>query len=363
VKGLVMATPVKLKTGQWRAQIRRVGFKEVTKQFATKSAAAAWIYETEKDMKAGVSPESKTQTISTLIAEYRKMRGVNRPIADKSTEDYTLNILDRTLGDTKANKLTVDAIAAWAQERMDDDVGGYKINCDLSKLGTVLRYTMPALLAVVDASRPKLDYLGLICGNKQRERRPTSGELTGILAWLGANEGALSRDFVEFAGLTAMRRGEIADLRWDDLNTQDRIVLVRNRKDPRQKIGNDQFVPLLAGSFEIVQRQERTDDLIFPIRGKQITKVFHDACVALDIVDLHFHDLRHHGISLMFEHGYDIHQVSIVSGHKNWAHLKRYTQIKPTTLHSLDTRQGTLLHPETPQIVFPPPRMSELETS
>lgn len=358
-----MAAPVKLANGKWRGQIRRVGFKEVTKQFATKSAAAAWIYETEKSMAAGISPESKTQTISTLITEYRRLRAVNRPIADKSTEDYTLNILDRTIGDVKTSRLSVESIVAWAQERMDDDVGGYKINCDLSKLGTVLRYTMPALLAVVDTSRPKLDYLGLICGSKQRERRPTTGELAGILAWLEANEGRLSRDFVEFAGLTAMRRGEIADLRWEDLNTQDRIVLVRNRKDPRQKIGNDQFVPLLAGSFEIVQRQERTGDLIFPIRGKQITKVFHDACVALDIADLHFHDLRHHGISLMFEHGYDIHQVSIVSGHKNWAHLKRYTQIKPTTLHLLDTRQGTPPRLETPQTASLPPHMSESGTS
>ena len=358
-----MASIIKLANGKWRAQIRRKGFKDITKQCDTKSAAMAWAVQTEKDMKAGVSPESKTQTISALITEYRRLRGVNRPIADKSTEDYTLNILDRTIGATKANKLTVDAIAAWAQERMDDDVGGYKINCDLSKLGTVLRYTMPALLAVVDTSRPKLDYLGLVCGSKQRERRPTVGELASILAWLAEHEGLLSRDFVEFAGLTAMRRGEIADLRWADLNTQDRIVLVRNRKDPRQKIGNDQFVPLLAGSFEIVQRQPKADDLIFPVRGKQITKVFHDACVALEIVDLHFHDLRHHGISLMFEHGYDIHQVSIVSGHSDWKNLKRYTQIKPITLHQLDTRQGTQQHPGMPPTVSLPPHTLVSETS
>jgi integrase len=281
-----MATPVKLANGKWRGQVRRVGFKEVTKQFATKSAAAAWIYETEKDMKQGISPESKTQTISTLITEYRRMRGVNRPIADKSTEDYTLNILDRTLGETKTAKLTVEVITAWAQERMDDDVGGYKINCDLSKLGTVLRYTHPALLAVVDSSRPKLDYLGLISGSRQRERRPSAAELQSLLEWLAEREGHLSSDFVEFAGLTAMRRGEIAALRWEDLNIPDRIVLVRNRKDPRQKIGNDQFVPLLAGSFEIVLRQNRVGELIFPIRGKQITKVFHDACVALSIDEL-----------------------------------------------------------------------------
>lgn len=358
-----MASIIKLKNGKWRAQIRRKGFKDVTKQCDTKAEALAWSAKTEKDMKQGVSPEASTATIGTLIAKYRTMRAVNRPIKPKSTEDYTLNILVKTIGGIKASKLNVDDLTAWAQERMDDDVGGYKINCDLSKLGTVFRYTHPALLPLIEESRPKLDYLGLICGSKQRERRPTTDELASILTWLENHEGKLARDFVEFAGIAAMRRGEIASLRWDDLNEKDRLIKVRDRKDPRKKIGNDQFVPLLAGSFEIVMRQEKTDALIFPIRGKQITKVFHDACVALAIEDLHFHDLRHHGISLMFEYGYDIHQVSIVSGHRDWAHLKRYTQIKPQTLHQLDTRRDMRPRLDMLQTVSRPLHMSELETS
>ena len=358
-----MASIIKLKNGKWRAQIRRKGFKDITKQCDTKSEAIAWAAQTEKDMKQGVAPESKTKTIRDLILEYRRIRGVNRPIQDKSTEDYTLKILDRTIGEVKASKLSVDAIVAWAQERMDEDVGGYKINCDLSKLGTILRYTSPQLLPLIEEARPKLSYLGLTSGSKQRERRPSEAELQSLLLWLGECEGQLSRDFVEFAGLTAMRRGEIAGLRWSDLNESDRMVLVRDRKDPRQKIGNDQFVPLLAGSFEIVLRQNREGELIFPIRGKQITKVFHDACNALSIKDLHFHDLRHHGISLMFEHGYDIHQVSIVSGHADWKNLKRYTQIKPTTLHALDTRQGTRLPLDTERTACHHPHTLESETS
>ena len=333
-----MAAPVKLKNGKWRGQVRRKGFKEVTKQFATKTLAAAWIAQTEKDMAAGIDPAAKGETISSLITKYRALREVNRPIKRKSTEDYTLGLLDNTIGELVASKLTADDLIGWAQERRDE-AGGYKVNCDLSKLGTVFRYTQAGLLVRVEEARPKLAYLGLTAGAGQRERRPTEDELQRVLAWLLEQEGRVARDFVEFAVLTAMRRSEIAALRWADLDTDDRVILVRDRKDPRQKIGNDQTVPLLAGSFEIVQRQDR-GELIFPVRPKHITKVFHDACVASGIADLHFHDLRHHGISLMFEHGYDIHQVSIVSGHKNWAHLKRYTQIKPTTLHSLDTRRG-----------------------
>ena len=333
-----MASIIKLKNGKWRAQIRRKGFKDVTRQCDTKTAALAWAAQIEKDIAAGINPETKGDTITSLIAKYRALREVNRPIKPKSTEDYTLDILDNTIGELVASKLTADDLVGWAQERRDD-AGGYKVNCDLSKLGTVFRYTQAGLLIKIEEARPKLAYLGLTAGAGQRERRPTDSELLCILAWLAANEGPVVRDFVEFAVLTAMRRGEIAGLQWSDLREADRIILVRDRKDPRQKIGNDQLVPLLAGSFEIVQRQTK-GALIFPVRPKHVTKVFHDACVALGVADLHLHDLRHHGISLMFEHGYDIHQVSIVSGHKNWSHLKRYTQIKPQTLHALDTRRG-----------------------
>ena len=50
-------------------------------------------------------------------------------------------------------------------------------------------------------------------------------------------------------------------------------------------------------------------------------------------MDLHFHDLRHHALSILFEQGYSIQEVAIVSGHSSWDMLKRYTHIKPESLH------------------------------
>ena len=58
------------------------------------------------------------------------------------------------------------------------------------------------------------------------------------------------------------------------------------------------------------------------------------ACKKLNIEDLHFHDLRHDGISRMFvPGGYSIPEVAAVSGHKSWKNLQRYTQIRPEELH------------------------------
>lgn len=44
------------------------------------------------------------------------------------------------------------------------------------------------------------------------------------------------------------------------------------------------------------------------------------------------HDLRHEGISRLFELGFQIPEVALVSGHTEWRTLKRYTHVKPQSL-------------------------------
>jgi integrase len=48
----------------------------------------------------------------------------------------------------------------------------------------------------------------------------------------------------------------------------------------------------------------------------------------LEINDLHFHDLRHEGISRLFEMGCTIPQVAAVSGHRSWQSLQRYSHLR-----------------------------------
>jgi len=50
----------------------------------------------------------------------------------------------------------------------------------------------------------------------------------------------------------------------------------------------------------------------------------------LGIDDLHFHDLRHDGISRLFEMGKTIPQAAGVSGHRSWSSLKRYSHLRQT---------------------------------
>jgi len=52
----------------------------------------------------------------------------------------------------------------------------------------------------------------------------------------------------------------------------------------------------------------------------------------LQFDDLRFNDMRHEGISRLFEKGFQIPEVALVSGHKDWKMLKRYTNLRPENL-------------------------------
>ena len=139
---------------------------------------------------------------------------------------------------------------------------------------------------------------------------------------------------VKFAIATAMRQSEICSIEWSDIDERKRTVLVRDRKDPRNKDGNDQRVPLvdLAGydAWALLAEQRAfrpTKGRVFPYNPRSIGTAFRRACQELEIEDLHFHDLRHEGTSRLFEAGLQIEQVALVTGHKDWKMLKRYTHL------------------------------------
>ncbi len=363
-----MASVVKMREGKgkvWRALIRKKGHKPISKWFEKEAPAWTWANEVEANMAAGKA--IATGTVGAAIDKYRRLRSAKRPVMDTSHEHYQLKMLERTLGADDAAALTPDRLIAWAMQRADEGAGPFTVNSDLSRLGTVLRHTgHPDRLV---EARPRLSYLGLIGGAEKRERRPTEDESTRVLEWLRANKGTVYAEAARFAGFSAMRRGEITALLWSDIDAKRRIARIL-RKHPRKgKVLED--VPLLGQAWEIVQRQPKGQECVFPVHPQTLSKYFHEACVAEGIPDLHFHDLRHEGISAMFETGLDIPHVSVVSGHKDWRHLKRYTQIKPesvhakfTALHAVPSAPSSGTHPDgqqrpdSPQTAFPRPRKS-----
>lgn len=329
-----MASILKTPEGSYRAFVRRTGARALTKTFKTKTEAERWARQAEAAIEAGtVVKSAKGATVGDAITAYIKLRDEGkRPINPQSNEVYMMRHLERDLGDEVIAGIKPQRLATYCTRRSKSGAGAYTIGMEISKLGTVLKYSAMALGEtfpdIVAQSRPLLDHLGLIGAGTPRERRPTPEELAAV------REAAqpLLRDIIDFAIATCMRRGEIVRMQWADVDADARLLTIRDRKDPRKKSGNDERIPLLGNALAIIQRQPRSDDRVFPVAPEWVSDNFLMACRIAKVEDLVFHDLRHEGISRLFELGWQIPQVALVSGHKKWEMLKRYTQLKPESL-------------------------------
>ncbi len=327
---------------RWRAMVRKQGHAPVTKTFSTKAMAERWAREVERDIEARAFNDPRQLeriTVGDLIARARR-----EPPALGRTKDSCLRMLTRGLGEVRLSELTKQRIVSYCRGRAEvDGAGPATVAQDLIYLRGLLQtarahWDIPVRVEPADDARLVLRREGLVARSQERDRRPTHDELAELRAyWERPMVRRMLRapmwDIVCFAIASAMRLSEITAIQWGDVNEADRTVVIRDRKHPSKKIGNDQTVPLLGEAWSILQRQPRTDARIFPFKADSLSANFTRAVLRTRIEDLHFHDLRYHAISLLFEDGYQVQEVALVSGHRDWKQLQRYTQIRPKDLH------------------------------
>jgi integrase len=328
-----------IKVGEsWRVQIRRKGHASISETFPTKTLAQKWATETEASINARRYRDERGLekiTLAELIQQYREELS---HVKFGKNKNAVLTALENKLGHHTLAQLTDDRLTQFVKDRRKEGAGGVTIAIDLTYLGGVFKtarqiWKMPVSMNAINTARAYMSHVKISTRGKERSRRPTADELDRLSDYFDKHSRLPMRDIIQFAVATAMRLDEIMRVRWADLNEADKTIVIRDRKHPNQKQGNDQEVPLLGQSFEIVKRQPKVDERIFPHNGGTISSIFPRACQALGINDLRFHDLRHEGVSRLFERGFRIEQVSLVSGHRDWKMLKRYTQLKAADLH------------------------------
>ncbi len=326
---------------RWRAIVRKIGHKPATKSFSTKAAAQRWANGVETSMERrewGDPILLRETTVSSVIEEYGKQKAIAR------SKQTSFNHLKASLGDLTLDRLSVHEITQHARGRVSkDSVKPATIGLELTHLSDLLKFArtylnLPVGLDITKDARGLLKDEGIVGKSEERDRRPTHEELDKLREyWTGQRY--LSRsmtpmwDIVSFAMATAMRLSEIVRIRWADFDEEEKIILIRDRKHPAKKQGNNQTVPLLFDSPDIILRQPIIDERIFPFDPKTISTSFTRTCPRLKIFGLRFHDLRHEGTSRLFEAGYQIHEVALVTGHRDWGQLRRYTQLKARDLH------------------------------
>ena len=333
-----MATFVKVGT-KWRAQIRQKGYPATSKNFDTKALAVQWARRIEADMDAGIAtakPVKSSTTVGQLVDRYINEMSAAKPFGRNKAD--VLKKIREVLGHEIAGNLTAERVVDYI--RKDRDIRDVTATIDLTYLKGVLKIAKALWRdkvdpSVVDDAREILRYMGTLNRSTERDRRPTPDELAALRSWFAQHSLSLTPDVFDFILASCFRPpSEITRLRWEDLNHEDRTIVIHDRKDPRKKIGNHQTVPLLHGAYDIVMRQPRMSEFIFPVNGHSWSTFFPRACKDLKIEDLRLYDLRHEAISRLVESKkHSLPEMMLITGHKDPKQLMRYTQLRARDLH------------------------------
>jgi integrase len=294
------------------------------KTFETKADAEAWARHIENEVDRGVFVSRKeaenvtlSEALSRYIEECAPLRSHPEDVISKARRLQRRPIASRLMAAIRAKD-----IADFRKEREAEGVSGNTVRLDLallSKLFNIARadWGMESISNPVQlVQKPKVA--------KGRERRFEADEEERLLK---AAPSAF-QPVIRFAVETCMRREEIASLDWKYVDLEQRKAFL-----PETKNETARTVPLSSVARQILRALPHREGSVFGSSEQMITRRMMDATVKAGIEDLHFHDLRHEGVSRLFEKtDLDVMEIKAITGHKSLEMLSRYTHLRTARL-------------------------------
>ena len=313
----------------WQAHIRRRGYPAQVRTFDTKTEAEAWAAMIESEIARGVFV-SRTEAEATTLREAleRYVTEISAKKRSGNRESYIVRgwqssgLAARSLASIRGKDL-----AAFVRECESRDLSPNTIRLHLALLSHLFNtartaWGMESLTNPVDlvkGQRPKLP--------GGRTRRLVDDEEARLLTAAQSYGGEIG-PIITWAIETAMRRGEIAAMRWEHLDRKAKVLLI-----PETKTGTPRRVPLSTAALAVLDAlPRRLDGSVWGMRPDSISQAFERVCGAAGVEGLTFHDLRHEATSRLFEKGLNPMQVAAITGHKTLQMLKRYTHLRAEDL-------------------------------
>jgi integrase len=325
-------------TVSYRVQLRRrVNGKQrsLCRTFTTITLARAWRKRTEAEIELNGFPVAEVEEDVRTVSDILKVRLDKDKKIERSARQYLRYLSEHAAWISKrCSDLTITDFVDFAEAMVSEDREPQTVAGYMSLLTTTLKRARkrgaPVPPQVIEDAMDILWEEHIIARSAKRERRPTLDELARILGAIEANgrQNIPLAKLTVFAIFSTRRLGEICRLRWDDLNEVENTILVRDMKHPRKKMGNDVTVDLPEEAMRIIKSMPRDGEYIFPYNPRSVGTAFRRHRDAAEIADLRFHDLRHEGISRLFEIGETDYFVRRISGHQPGGCLARYAHVK-----------------------------------
>lgn len=321
------------KATTYRAEVRLKGFPPQSATFRRLTDAKRWIQDTESAIRENryfKTAKARKNTFGQLIDRYiqeelpKKAKNIN--------QKPQLLWWKSELGEYTLADITPDKIA----ECRDKLINGKTDTGFVFAPATVVRY-MAALSHAFTVSIREWQWLD--DSPMQKVRKPglprgrvrflDDDERKRLLEACKASNNEYLYLVVVLALSTGMRKAEILNLKWQDVDLKAKKLTVHKTKNKERKV-----VPLSSLALELMNRHVRRIDTdhLFPSRIDQHKPIdlrtpWETALKHAEITDFRFHDLRHSAASYLAMNGASLAEIAEVLGHKTLQMVSRYAHL------------------------------------
>ena len=298
----------------YQVQVRRIGSSPASRTFTLKAHAERWARQTEIDAENGCVgnhvPESVT--LRTLLERYAQHHA---PHLKSQKQTLSLvNLMIGRLGHLLVQNIDNPVLAQYRDSRLRV-VSSQTVRKEIDIVRRVIRLAGEEWGLRLPRGVPSVRMPRQPSG---RSRRITDDELKRLSSFLTP----VMQLAVKVAIETAMRRGEIANIKSVDLCSETRSLRIGETKN-----GKPRSVPVTERTVLALTEHLEAHYGRLGVRPDSITQAFNRAVTKASVQDLRFHDLRHEAITRMFESGLSVPKVSLISGHSDYRMLARYTHL------------------------------------
>ena len=305
-----MAT-IRKRFGKWQIQIRRQHYPLITKTFLSKKTAEQWDRKIGNEIDKGILNLCKKEsTLRALVDRY--ISEISSKKRGYFNEKITLEAFKREkFVNFSVLKITAEHFAQYRDKRLQKVKPATIVRelCIIKHLYNIANkeWGFAVKNPILNIRKPTI--------SNKRERRLTNEEYNFLVK--GNYSHKYLRSIIELAIETGMRRGEILRIDYNDIGSQ--ILTINQTKN-----GHPRTIPLTKKALYILKNTQ----LPFPMSANAVRLAWDGLKKKGNIKDLHFHDLRHEAISRFFEKGLSIPEVALISGHRDYKMLFRYTHLK-----------------------------------
>lgn len=319
-----MAT-IRKRGTRYQAIVRKKGHAPATRTFTRRRDAERWATHTEAEMEQGLYFDARPGQDTTLAeALDRYGKEVTPRKRGWRGELSKIRVLRRAPFARLGLALVKPRdVAAWRDKRLRDGRSPSTVRNDLVVLSGVYQHAIKEWGLVQDNPARSVQWPAPGAG---RQRRLLDGEERALLKAAEPVEQALLIVLLE----TGMRLGEALSITHPgSLDLTGRTVTLEQTKN-----GTRRVVPLSRRALKALRSVPvdiRTRRL-FPWDSSRWGHRMERITSRAGVSGLRTHDLRHEAVSRLFERGFNVMEVSAISGHKTLAMLQRYTHLQASDL-------------------------------